>query len=124
MKTFAFALLFLATPALAAVPAPKPSIASLERLPAAKVESAILRAQGHMARQEFGPAKTLLQEAKQRFPNSVLPRVVLSHALLQEDRDLDAAESALREVLALDPNHVPTMHNLRVLMHRRGLSAA
>ncbi len=33
MKTFAFAILFLATPALAAVPAPKPSIASLERLP-------------------------------------------------------------------------------------------
>jgi hypothetical protein len=33
MKKIAFALLLLATPALAAVPAPKPSITSLEQLP-------------------------------------------------------------------------------------------
>jgi thiol-disulfide isomerase/thioredoxin len=33
MKKLAFAILLLATPALAAVPAPKPSIAKLEQLP-------------------------------------------------------------------------------------------
>jgi hypothetical protein len=46
--------------------------------------------------------------------------VVLSHALLQEDRDLDGAEHALRDVLELDPHHQPTQHNLRVLMARKG----
>jgi tetratricopeptide (TPR) repeat protein len=96
----------------------------LATMPAGQVESTILRAQKHMARHEFGPAKDLLAEAKQRFPNSLLPRVVFSHALLQEDRDLDAAETALREVLTMDPNHLPTRHNLHVLMHKRGLLAA
>ena len=95
-------------------------IAGLERVPGGKVESAILRAKGHMARKEFGPAKDLLEDAKQRFPTSLLPRVVLAHALLQEDRDLDGAEHALREVLAMDPHHGPTQHNLRVLMSRKG----
>ncbi|HWY85537.1 MAG TPA: tetratricopeptide repeat protein, partial [Gemmataceae bacterium] len=95
-------------------------IAGLERVPGGKVESAILRAKGHMARKEFGPAKDLLEDAKQRFPTSLLPRVVLAHALLQEDRDVAGAEHALREVLAMDPHHGPTRHNLRVLMNRRG----
>ena len=71
-----------------------------------------------MARREFASAKSLLEGAKQQFPQSLLPRVVLSHALLQEGQD--AAEVALREVLTIDPNHLPTRHNLRVLLHQQG----
>jgi glycosyltransferase involved in cell wall biosynthesis len=99
-------------------------VESVECLPGAKVEAVILRAQGHMARQEFASAKNLLEEARQQFPQSLLPRVVLSHALLQEGHDLEAAEVALREVLTMDPNHLPTRHNLRVLMHKRGACIA
>ena len=94
-------------------------VEDLERLPGAKVESAILRAQGHMARREFAAAKSLLVEVKERFPNSLLPRVLMSHALLQEDTDHDAAERALREILAMDPNHEPARQNLRVLLSQK-----
>jgi tetratricopeptide (TPR) repeat protein len=94
-------------------------IRELDRLPGGMVESAILRAQGHMARKEFEAAKQLLEETKERFPKSLVPRVVLSHALLQENRDLDRAEHALRDVLAMDPHHRPTQHNLHILMNKK-----
>jgi glycosyltransferase involved in cell wall biosynthesis/predicted Zn-dependent protease len=95
-------------------------IGALDRIPGGEVESAILRAQGHMARKEYAAAMHLLEEAKARFPQSLALRVVLGHALLQEDRDMDRAEQALREVLAMDPHHQPTRHNLRVLINRKG----
>jgi Flp pilus assembly protein TadD len=46
--------------------------------------------------------------------------VILSHVLLQEGQDWDAAERALRDVLALDPNHQETRHNLALLLRRLG----
>jgi len=41
--------------------------------------------------------------------------VFLSHALLQEGRDPDAAEAALSDVLLLDPSNPEARHNLAVL---------
>jgi Flp pilus assembly protein TadD len=40
--------------------------------------------------------------------------------LLQEGRDWEAAERALREVLALEPNDGETRHNLNLLLRRLG----
>jgi hypothetical protein len=45
--------------------------------------------------------------------------VVLSHVLLQEHRDLDAAEVALRDVLVLAPDHVQSQNNLQVLLEEK-----
>ena len=44
--------------------------------------------------------------------------------LLQEGRDLAAAERALRDVLALDPQHAEARNNLAVLLRERERLAA
>jgi hypothetical protein len=50
--------------------------------------------------------------------------VILSHVLLQEGRDPQAAEKALHDVLALDPNHREARHNLAALQKREHLVVA
>jgi tetratricopeptide (TPR) repeat protein len=86
---------------------------------AAPLEAALLRARAGMARREFPAARRLLEEAVVQFPREVRPRVVLSHALLQEGRDWEAAERALQAVLALDGGHEESRHNLRLLRERQ-----
>jgi hypothetical protein len=94
----------------------------LERLEAdaqAALEAAMLRARAEMARRDFPAARQRLEEAVGRWPRAVWPRVILSHALLQEGRDPAAAEAALRAVLALDPGHREAQHNLALLVQQR-----
>jgi glycosyltransferase involved in cell wall biosynthesis/Tfp pilus assembly protein PilF len=85
----------------------------------AALEVAVLWARGHMARKEFDPAQRLLHEAIGRWPRAMWPRVILSHALLQEGKDLEAAEEALRDVLVLDPGHHEARHNLALLLEQQ-----
>jgi tetratricopeptide (TPR) repeat protein len=80
------------------------------------IEAAVLKARSALARREFPAARRLLEEAVARAPRALAPRVLLSHALLQEGRDPAAAEQALREILALDPGHAEARHNLAVLL--------
>jgi tetratricopeptide (TPR) repeat protein len=88
--------------------------------PHSGVDAAVLRARGHLARKEFADARRILEETIAHSPQLLWPRVILSHTLLQEGRDWDAAERALREVLALDPSHSEAQHNLAVLLQQRG----
>jgi tetratricopeptide (TPR) repeat protein len=90
-----------------------------QALPDGPPEAAALRARWHLNRREFAEARRLLEEARTHFPAALAPRVTLSHALLQEGADLDAAEAALREVLALDPSNAEAKHNLEVLHRQR-----
>ena len=83
------------------------------------LEGNLLRAQRHMAQKEFGPACRLLAEAIAQAPEQSPPRRLLSHALLQEGRDWGAAERALQELLALEPNDAEARNNLAVLARRR-----
>jgi tetratricopeptide (TPR) repeat protein len=94
----------------------------LERSPAGRLEAAVLRARAHLARKEFDRARGVLGPAIKEFPDAVWPRVILSHALLQEGRDPAAAEAALRDVLALEPDNPEARQNLAVLLReqRRG----
>jgi hypothetical protein len=55
-------------------------------------------------------------------PTAVQPRMLLSHALLQEGLDWPAAQRALQEVLALAPEHGEAQHNLAVLRHLQSQS--
>jgi GT2 family glycosyltransferase/tetratricopeptide (TPR) repeat protein len=88
-------------------------------------EAALLRARGHMARREFGAARDLLEGAAARDPRALGPRIVLSHCLLQEGADPDAAERTLHAILELDPGNAEARHNLGVLRgERRARQAA
>jgi GT2 family glycosyltransferase/tetratricopeptide (TPR) repeat protein len=94
----------------------------LQRLdsdPNGAFEGEVMRARGHMARKEFGPALGLLRRATSQHPRAVWPRVILSHALLQEGKDLAAAEQALRDVLILDPGHSEARHNLNLVLRNQ-----
>jgi tetratricopeptide (TPR) repeat protein len=98
--------------------------AGLEALPQGAAEAAVLRARGCLARRDYAAARALLESAIALSPVALTPRVLLSHALLQEDRDPEAAERALRDVLAVDPNNAEARRNLAVLLRRNGQAAA
>ena len=83
-----------------------------------------LRARGQLQRKEFAAARRTLQPVIAQDPGALGPRVLLSHVLLQEGRDWEATERALREVLTIDPKHGETRHNLKVLLRRLGREAA
>jgi GT2 family glycosyltransferase/Flp pilus assembly protein TadD len=91
----------------------------LDADPHAALEAAVLRARGHMARKEFASALELLHRVTFQHPRAVWPQVILSHALLQECKDLAAAEQALRDVLTLDPGHPEARHNLSLLLRNQ-----
>jgi GT2 family glycosyltransferase/tetratricopeptide (TPR) repeat protein len=88
--------------------------ARLEAAVGGATEAAVLRARGELARGEYNAARTRLESAIAVAPQAVWPRVILSHVLLQEGKDAAAAEQALRDVLALDPNNAEARHNLQV----------
>jgi GT2 family glycosyltransferase/tetratricopeptide (TPR) repeat protein len=89
----------------------------------AALEAALLRARAHQARKEFAPARRLLEQVIPRAPEALAPRVLLSHVLLQEDKDPSAAEQALHDVLARDAANSEARHNLAVLRRKQGKSA-
>src|SRR5262249_1505778 len=76
------------------------------------VEASVLWARGYLARGEFAVAHGLLERAITHSPRALSPRIFLSHVLLQEGREWDAAERALRAVLALDPENREARTNL------------
>ncbi len=78
-------------------------------------DSAILRGRALLAQREFTAARAVLEDVIAQEPAALLPRVVLSHVLLQEGRDLAAAERALVDVLALNPEHAEARRNLAIL---------
>jgi len=75
-----------------------------------------LRARAHMARKEYAEARQLLDEAIARTPRETILWEVLSHALLQEGKDLAHAERALRTVLELQPANPEARRNLELLL--------
>jgi glycosyltransferase involved in cell wall biosynthesis/Tfp pilus assembly protein PilF len=95
----------------------------LETLPGGGLEVALLRGRSLMARREFRAARALVEGACARQPEALPLRVLLSHVLLQEGRDLPAAEAALRAVLEQDPSNAEARHNLALLLGQRQQAA-
>jgi len=85
--------------------------------PAAKL--AWLRGRGQVQRREFARARQSLEKAIALDPRAIGPRVLLSHALLQEGRDWAAAEQALHDILELDAQNQEAQHNLQLLQRQR-----
>ena len=71
-----------------------------------------------LKRKEFSSARAILEPVIAHNPRALRPRVILSHVLLQDGRDLLAAESALRDILTLDPGNAEAGHNLAVLLSK------
>ena len=87
--------------------------------PHGPMEATLFRARAHLARRECASARDLLEGMIARHPQALEPRVALSHVFLQEGQDLAAAERALRDVLALAPQHGEAQHNLAILLQQR-----
>jgi glycosyltransferase involved in cell wall biosynthesis len=84
---------------------------------AAALDARVVRARAHLARREFAPAGRLLEGVIAAAPGAVWPRVLLSRVLVEDGQDVVAAERALREVLALVPDHAEAKQRLAAL-HR------
>jgi predicted Zn-dependent protease len=94
--------------------------AALAAGPATATEAAVLRARGRLARKEFAAARALLADVIAADPKALAPRVILTHALLQEGADAAEAERALRAVLDLDPRQAESWRNLALLFRHNG----
>jgi tetratricopeptide (TPR) repeat protein len=88
----------------------------LEGRPGGTAEAAVLRGRSCLERKDFAAARAVLGGAVAASPRALWPRVFLSHALLQEGRDLDAAEGVLRGVLELAPDFAQARDNLALLL--------
>lgn len=94
----------------------------LQKYPELALDVELLQAKACMARKSFVEAKKLLADLRERYPDSVGVRIVLSHALLQEGIDWEGAEAALLEVLRLEPENREAQRNLQVL-RKQGFSS-
>src|SRR6185295_14766772 len=65
-----------------------------------------------LAQKDFPAARKLLESAVASFPYTIEFRILLSRVLLQQGVDWDAAECALRDLLALDSNQTEARHNI------------
>jgi GT2 family glycosyltransferase len=91
----------------------------VEAMARGKPEALLLRAKAMLARKEFTPARAALEEAVGRWPDALAVREKLSHALLMDGKDPEAAERVLREVLERDPGNAGARHNLTLLVAER-----
>jgi tetratricopeptide (TPR) repeat protein len=86
---------------------------------------AAVQARAHLHARDVAAALAVLDEAISRLPQFVALRVARSHVLLVEDRDHAAAEQAVRDVLALEPNNLQARNNLDALLrHSATLTTA
>jgi tetratricopeptide (TPR) repeat protein len=91
--------------------------------PPAALEAAGFLARAQLSQGQFAAARQTLEGIIARAPQALTPRILLTHVLLQEGRDLAGAEKALREVLKLDPRQAESWHNLVTLLRRQRRTA-
>lgn len=85
-----------------------------------KALSATLRAHQFSKDGKFAAARAELARAIGLLPDLLWARMMLCDVLLTEGRDLQAAEQAMRDILAIDPRHAMTRQNLAELLRRQG----
>jgi glycosyltransferase involved in cell wall biosynthesis/tetratricopeptide (TPR) repeat protein len=90
----------------------------LEKHPQGQKDVALFNARRLLADKDFETARALVNEIIERHPDFLPARTILSHIFLQENRDWEGAERALRDILAHDPGNREARHNLDVLLKR------
>jgi tetratricopeptide (TPR) repeat protein len=78
-------------------------------------DAIMIRSQVHRARREFDAARQLLEQLIAAAPTALLPRIALSHLLLEEGQDMLAAERAVLDILAIAPDNPQALYNLQLL---------
>jgi tetratricopeptide (TPR) repeat protein len=94
-------------------------LSRLEATPQGAAAAVLLRARLLWQRGDHAAARQVLEVEATRAPEAVEPRRLLSYVLLDEDGDPEAADAALRAVLALVPRDVEALHNLTLLRRRQ-----
>jgi predicted Zn-dependent protease len=69
-------------------------------------EATRLEVRMHLARKEVGRARQLAEQATAQAPEALWARLVLANVLVQEGRDLTAAEQALLPALEREPGNL------------------
>jgi glycosyltransferase involved in cell wall biosynthesis len=88
--------------------------------PLGEAEAESLTGRSFTARGEHAIARDILESAVARFPRSVPIRAAYSYALLEGGFDPLDAETALRDVLKLDPENAQAKRNLEALYRNTG----
>ncbi|HYV38483.1 MAG TPA: glycosyltransferase [Gemmataceae bacterium] len=96
------------------------AVKPLEQDATIPLELLVIRGKFHLDHKRFEAAKEDFSRAIAKSPGAIQPRVLLSHALLQEGVDWVAAERALLDVLALDPENREAKSNLQTLRRQQG----
>jgi tetratricopeptide (TPR) repeat protein len=97
-----------------------PAGTPIQPVPAARAAAVLLRARLFLEQKQFPAARAVLEQAIAQEQRAIPPRRLLSYALLQENRDLAAAERALRDLIGLDPTDAEAQHNLAILIRSKG----
>jgi tetratricopeptide (TPR) repeat protein len=82
-------------------------------------DGAVLRARIHLAKRDFVAARATLEREIAQAPDTLAPRFYLTHVLLGEGKDWQAAERALRDLLRIDPCQAQGWYNLVALLRRQ-----
>jgi tetratricopeptide (TPR) repeat protein len=93
-------------------------LAGLDKHPTGALDATMLRGKALLARQEYAQARTLVEQALQRYPSHLPLLTLLSHILLQEDKDPAQADRVLCAILERDPANAQAKHNLQLLRGR------
>lgn len=72
----------------------------------------LLRARMHMGRKEYDAAIAILEKGAASSAQALWPRLLLSEARWNQGTDPAATQRALRDVLAIDPNHRHSLQRL------------
>lgn len=80
-----------------------------------KLDCKLLQAKWYLARKEFASAQQFLHQLLAEDPTALQAKGLLSHAYLQEGKDLQTARKTLEEILSIDPENREARHNLDVL---------
>lgn len=90
-------------------------VRQLQKCPSGEVYGPVLKAELHMARNEFYLARALLDQAIAMAPQLMWARLALSDLLLREGQDVQACILAQHDILQLDPGNAIAHQNLVAL---------
>ncbi len=99
------------------------TVGSLQADPHLAGEVAVLRARARMGQGDLASAREILEESLGHAPDAIRPRILLTHVLLQEGKDWEAAETVLRDVVKRDPRQGESWRNLASLMRQQKRTA-